>query len=266
MTPTLSILICTINDRINDVADMLLTPRKDVTYIVSFQYTDTMFLNMIPQVLKDRIDVEILPHPTTGLSLNRNTALSACRSELALVADDDTRYTHEQIDLIINTFRDNPDVEIACFKAQFADGTPLKAYPEISFDYKHTPRGYYYSSIELAFRTDTQLPQFDTRFGLGATFLNCGEEEVFLYHAHCAGLNIRYFPYTMATTRTGETTGARFANDKRARRSKGATLIVIHGIVGGLLRIIKTAVKLPENRWRALCDMVDGYKYILQTD
>lgn len=265
-TPELSILICTINDRIADVPDMLLTPRDEVAYIVAFQYTDNMFLSMVPDTLRERPDVEIIPHPSTGLSHNRNTALSACRTALALVADDDTRYTHEQIDTIIRCFRDHPEVDIACFQAVYEDGTALKPYPHHSFDYRHTPRGYYYSSIELAMRTDIQLPQFDPRFGLGAGYLSCGEEDVFLYHSHCAGLTIRYFPHVTATTRTGETTGDRFSTDTRVRRSKGAVLLVIHGLLGGFVRIVKAALMQPHNRWQAFRDMMDGYHYILTTE
>ena len=38
----LSLLICTINDRITGVPEMLLPERPDVEYVVSFQYTDPM--------------------------------------------------------------------------------------------------------------------------------------------------------------------------------------------------------------------------------
>lgn len=266
MGPTLSILICTINDRIKDVAGMLLPERPDVCYIVSFQYTDTMFLQMVPAILRERPDVEVLPHPSVGLSVNRNAALRACRTALGLIADDDTRFTDSQIDSVIRCFNDHPEVDIACFQAIYADGTPLKDYPTYSFNYRDTPRGYYYCSLEIALRTDTELPLFDARFGLGASFLNCGEEEVFLYHASCAGLNIRYFPIVTATTRQGLTTGARFATDVRVRRSKGAVLYVIHGLIGGYLRLCKTAILQPGHRWQAYRDMLDGMKYILRTE
>lgn len=266
MNPILSILICTINDRIKDVPEILLPERPDVAYIVAFQYTDKMFLDMVPAVLNERKDVELIPHPTTGLSRNRNTALSSCHTELAIIADDDTRYTEEQINTIIQTFKDHPEVDIACFQAVYTDGTSMKEYPHHSFDYIHTPRGHYYSSIELALRADTQLPLFDTRFGLGASYLSCGEEEIFLYHSFCAGLNVRYFPYVTATTRIGETTGERFDTDVRVRRSKGAVMLVFHGLVGGFLRIVKIALSLKSNRWGAFCDMMDGYRYILRTE
>lgn len=245
---------------------MLLEERDDVTYIVSFQFTDNMFLDMVPDMLRTRKDVEIISHPTVGLSRNRNTALGACHTALALIADDDAHYTNSQIDTIIRVFDENPSVDVACFQAVYEDGTPLKDYPSYDFPYRQTPRGYYYSSIELALRTDTQLPTFDTRFGLGAPYLSCGEEEVFLYHVQCAGLNVHYFPYVTASTRQGVTTGQRFSTDVRVRRSKGAVLYVVYGLFRGYLRICKTALTQGSHRLQAYRDMMDGLKYIMRTE
>ena len=44
----LDILICTYNERISRIPDMLLPFRPDVSYIVSMQYTDQAFLDHIP--------------------------------------------------------------------------------------------------------------------------------------------------------------------------------------------------------------------------
>lgn len=266
MQPTLSILVCTINDRVQDVPPMLLEPRPDVMYVVSYQYTDVMFLSMVPPVLYDRSDVLFMPHPTTGISTNRNTALKACHTELAIIADDDSRYTNEQLDMVIRTFREHPDVDIACFKVQGRDGRTHKTYPSYTFDYTHMPKGYFFTSFEIALRCDIQLPQFDTRFGLGSTYLACGEEEIFLYQSHCSGLKVQYFPEWLCTYCPGPTTGELFNENPRVRRSKGAVLLIIHGLIGGFLRIIKTAIHQSNNRWRYFCDMMDGYKYILTSE
>lgn len=264
--PSLSILICTINDRIVDVPNILLTPRSDVMYIVAFQYTDNMFLSMVPDVLRERSDINLIPHPSTGLSHNRNTALSACRTEFALIADDDVRYTHEQLDMVIRTFREHPDVDIACFQVRDTMGKSHKPYPQKEFDYAQRPKGYFYSSIEIALRSDVQFPHFDTRLGLGSIYLASGEEDVFLYQSHCSGLRIHYFPHQVATYRPAPTTGELFMKNQRVRRSKGAVLYIVYGIVGGFVRIVKTALLLPNMRWQSFCDMMDGYLYILRTE
>lgn len=264
--PTLSVLICTINDRIVDVPNMLLAPRPDVMYVVAFQYTDSMFLAMIPDTLRERPDVNLIPHPSTGLSHNRNTALAACRTEYALIADDDVRYTNEQLDRVIRTFRENPEVDIATFQVRDTEGRSHKDYPEVEFEYAERPKGYFYSSIEIALRGDVQFPHFDTRLGLGSVYLASGEEEVFLYQSHCSGLRIHYFPYQIATYRPAPTTGELFMENQRVRRSKGAILYIIYGMAGGLVRIMKSALLLPRMRWQSFCDMMDGYRYIFRTE
>ena len=259
----LSVLISTINDRIQSVPKMLLPRHEDICYLVSYQYTLPEFLDEIPAELTTREDVMVLPHPTMGLSVNRNNSLRNCRTELALLADDDTVFSLERLEKIIETFDAHPEVQIACFQAVKADGSPLKNYVDYEFNYEDRPRGTYFSSCEIAMRTDVQLPEFDVRFGLGSEYLSCGEEEIFIHQANKNGLTVRYFPYPICELLVGETTGQRFQLDTRVRRSKGAVLCVMHGFVGGFLRIVKTAMMQKNHRWRAFRDMWDGMKYVL---
>ncbi|MCF0236638.1 MAG: glycosyltransferase [Bacteroidaceae bacterium] len=265
MRTRLSILVCTYNDRIKDVPALLLPPRPDVCYVVSFQFSASMFLDMIPPELKERPDVKLCPLPNTGLSANRNNALRHCETELALIADDDLRYTNAQLDMVIEYFTQHPEVDVACFQAVDFDGTPMKTYPPKSFDYEDRPKGSSFSSWEIAFRADAPLPAFDTRFGLGAVYLCCGEEEIFIHQAHHLGARVRYVPQVLCTVTMRETTGTRFLLDAKVRRSKGAVLYMMHGVLGALLRITKVALQLPSTarRWAAWKDMFDGMRYIL---
>ena len=88
----LDILICTYNERISRIPDMLLPFRPDVSYIVSMQYTDQAFLDHIPDVLRQRPDVRVILLEGKGLSRNRNHCLDASSADIALIADDDCRY------------------------------------------------------------------------------------------------------------------------------------------------------------------------------
>lgn len=279
--PTLSILICTLNDRIRQVENVLLPPRGEVCYIVSFQYSDDIFLSMIPDVLRQRPDVTLLLLPQTGLSANRNNALRHCETPLAIIADDDVRYDDKDISHVIETFEKHPEVDIACFQAFTLAGEPQRPYVDYDFEYSRKPRGTYFCSFEIALRIDQCLPAFDTRFGLGAAYLSCGEEEVFLHQASRYGLHVHYFPAKICTIPNLQTTGRRFFYDKRVRRSKGAVLYMLHSTPMAFLRIIYAAItmSLPDAevmkehfispsgwrlRWMCLKDMLDGFFYIIR--
>ena len=50
------------------------------------------------------------------MSRNRNNCLRHATADLCLIGDDDCRYTHEQLQAVINTFEQNPNVDIATFQ------------------------------------------------------------------------------------------------------------------------------------------------------
>lgn len=264
--PRLSLLICTINDRIAAVPEMLLPQNEQLCYVVSMQYTDDLFLEQIPAELESRSDVRVYPYFGAGLSANRNHALRHCMTELAVIADDDARYTWEDLKAVLALADAHPEIDVFCLQETHPDGTPLRPYAEHPFDYAHQPRGNYFISCELVLRINAELPAFDVRFGLGAPVLGCGEEEVFLYQSHRHGLNIHYFPQHLCTVRAVPTTGTQFLTNRKVRHAKGAVLYTMHGFIGALLRITLTALRLPRSvrRWEMWWDMFLGIRYLLQ--
>ena len=72
---TLDILICSLNKGVVRVQDVLLPPQEGVHYIVSYQYTDERYLDLIPRVLGSRSDVSIYTYKSKGLSANRNLSV-----------------------------------------------------------------------------------------------------------------------------------------------------------------------------------------------
>lgn len=233
-----SILICTLNDRIESVPAMLLRERSDVQYVVSFQYTDDMFLDMIPSMLQEREDVTILLYPSTGLSANRNNSLRHCATPLAIISDDDTRYTDESIDRVLATFERDESLDIL----HFSDG-------------------------RIACRMTAQLPSFDTRFGLGSEYLSCGEEEVFLHQAKTYGQRILHMNEPLDASNPYLGPWLRFGSDKRVRRSWGALQYMKHSTLRAALRIVNKALREGygwRGRWEYLRDLYDGLHYIIR--
>lgn len=217
---------------------MLLAERSDVRYVVSFQYTDDMFLDMVPPVLKEREDVTILPYPSTGLSANRNNSLRHCSTPLAIISDDDTHFSDATLDNILAAFRDDERLDILHF-----------------------------SDDRLACRMTAQLPTFDTRFGLGSKFLSCGEEEVFLHQARTYGLRIHDTGTPLDPSSPNQGPWLRFGTDKRVRRSWGALQYMKHSTASAFIRIIGKSLTEGygwKGRWLFFRDLYDGLRYIIR--
>ncbi len=238
----LDVLICTLNEGITRVPDVLIAPREDVTYVVSMQYTDATMLQLIPQTLREREDVQIVTLAGKGLSRNRNHALQAARGDIALIADDDVRYCHEYFDCIIDTMQCNRDVDVAHFKILSGDGGVVKKYPPTEFRHPHVPRGMYVSSIEIVLRVASVRGKvaFDERFGLGSPHFICGEEDIFLCDAARAGLEIAYFPHYIVE-HPAESTGSRTFTDERVMMARGAVQYYLRGYTAWL-RMFKFAL------------------------
>jgi len=263
----LELLICTLNEGIRRVPDMLLPERNDVRYLVSWQQTGTVQVDLPEALLPEkRGDVRVLTLQGRGLSANRNHALKHATGDILLLADDDARYNHESFDTILRTFSRYPKADFICFRAVDRDGNFIKRYAENPYTYAKRPKGTHISSIEIAFRRQLNLPLFDERFGLGSKYLACGEEEIFLHDAISRGLKIIYLPEIIVETNPN-TTGKRFRTLAAVRRSKGAVLCYLHGPVQAAARCLKYAATLgngvtARQRLHFYKDMLVGIKYI----
>ncbi len=260
----ISILISTKGAGIKNMPALLLEPRPDVCYIISFQYDGEEDLKSIPSIVKQRGDVELITQKGAGLSRSRNFAIEHCHTPYALLADDDVVYKNDYLDEVLSTFEKHPETTIFCFQLLNRHGQPYKNYPGKPFSYRNRPYGYYFTSPEIGFRMHPELPRFNERFGLGSSYLICGEEEVFLYQSYrYKKLNICYFPVVCCRI-TKDGTGRCKNNSPAFFRSKGAVLYVLHGLVGAVLRCTKEALcvqkELPP--LSALRYMLQGLRYI----
>lgn len=262
----LSVCICTLDEGISRVADELLPPCKGVEYVVSWQQTAYNRNTAIPEALAGRTDVHVYSLHGRGLSRNRNHTLERAEGDLLLIADDDERFRPEYLAHIVSSFEANPQMDIGLFRVKDYQGNWLKAYPEMSYDYPHIPVGAYPCSVELVLhrRAIAAGLRFDEHYGLGATYLSAGEEDILLQDARRLGLLIRYIPLCIAET-DANTTGLQFPVSPAVQRSKGAVFYRSYGEIRALWRCAKEALS-----WMVRCGcnpiplfvhMVQGIRY-----
>ena len=227
---SIDVLICSLNKGIVRVDEVMLPPRSDVHYIVSYQYTDERYLDLIPESLSQREDVTLYKYNGQGLSANRNLAMEKSTAELFIYADDDTHFTEETFDIIFETFKQETELDIAFFRASTYTGKLLKSYPENEQMLTAIPIDYIISAIEMVCRREAVQGKirFDERFGLGAKFLTCGEEEIWMEDAVKAGFKMKYFPFKIVETSTLLKKSMIYV-DAGVQRSYGAILYYKYG-------------------------------------
>ena len=227
---TIDILICSLNKGIVKVSDVLLPTREGVRYVVSYQYTDERYLDLIPGELRERPDVVFFQYKGEGLSANRNLAMDKAKADLVIFADDDARFSEASIDLAVRTFDAHPDLDVAFFTASTYTGKHLKNYPTQEREVTEIPKDYSISAIEMVCRRSRvqSVVRFDERFGLGTKFLTCGEDDIWLTDAIRLNLKMRYFPKKLVETSTMLKKSLVYV-DAGVQRSRGAFEYYLHG-------------------------------------
>ena len=168
--PTIEILICTIDNRIDAALRVPIAPLPNVRYLISWQQTNLVALNQQGRVLPEREDIRIHAWKGCGLSANRNEALAQASGDFLLIADDDEILQAYQLEGLATILTDHPQsTDIFLLRMQRPDGSFPKPYPSTPFRYPHCPHGYYPSSWEILIRRSSlpRLPRFDVRFEIG---------------------------------------------------------------------------------------------------
>lgn len=276
----IKILISTLGKRIERVPDILLPPREDVAYIVSWQgEANSKQQETCPQpagaidFLFHRKDVVLSKISGLGLSANRNNAIAESQKiskkegqSLWILADDDIRLRADWLDSLKTLASANEGTDLFVLQAMTPDGKPLHWYPDKPFVYPDVPKGFYFNSMGMVLRSGRQWPAFDARFGLGAPVLKMGEEDIFIRDCHKAGLKISYFPQPIVITEA-TTTSSGYNSDPALQMSKGAVLTLLHGKFWALPRLILTAIRMRKSLpvLPHLRNLLKGRKYILST-
>lgn len=258
---TLDVLICTLNEGILRVKNVLLQPQSGIRYVVSWQQ-DGCDCNVPPELI--RSDVTISTISGRGLSRNRNNAIAQSTADICLIADDDVTYMPDTFRAVINTFEANPNLDIATFRSQ--SKYEQKQFPDYEFNLAKPTKGYYATSFEIAFRRksiDGKL-KFNELLGLGAPVLHAGEESVFMTEAVRRGLNCRFFPITIVT-HDHPTTGVNPIQTPGTLMAQGAYIYIAYRDCTAPLRYVLKAWRMSRSTctgfFRALWYITKGAAY-----
>lgn len=233
-----------------------------VHYWVSWQMHENL---PVPESLASRKDVSVLCTDTIGLSNNRNNLLENAEGDIFLIADDDLRYTSDQVRSVIDVFDENPEIDYASFMFTGADA---KVYPSHVCHLWPVPKNFSQTSFEVAIRNNSRTARlrYNPFFGLGAPVLRSGEDELFLISAIRLGLNCRFFPIII-THHEGLTTGNRKITDNGVLKASGAVIAVQYPFTA-FLRIPLKAYRLHKSGQssflRSLRYMTYGVWYLLR--
>ncbi len=272
MSLKINILICTIDDGIQNLYKMLEPFNEAVEYKISHQYRDEKFMS-IPENLR-RKDVTISQIAGKGLSRNRNNALKMTDGDIAVIADDDVKYLPDSFKIITDTFINDTQLDVACFKIKTPDGeTEFKAYPKVeSVLKKH--RHHYISSIEIAFRVESVKAKnilFDERFGLGSEKIPDAEEIVFIKDCIKSGIKVKFFPEYIVQ-HPFENSGRGTPYSSTRNRVKGAYHARVLGWKAVPVAVAETLVRLPvllinkRNPFVYLYERLNSIRYIFATE
>lgn len=266
---TLDILICSINKGIVRVADLLLPPHDDIHYIISYQYTDERYLELVPSSLAQRTDVMLHAYKGQGLSANRNMAMEKATADFVMFADDDTRISPDVLQTVSSVFGEQSDLDVAFFKASTYTGKSLKNYPEEAFDITELPTDYAISTIEMVCRRSSIKGKlrFDERFGLGTKFLTCGEEDIWMVDALRNNLKMRFFPIKTVETSTMLKKSLIYV-DAGVQRSHGAFNYYLYGKRAWWVCFcfaLKAASERLCHFWPMMRHLSEGIRYMRKT-
>lgn len=203
--------------------------------------------------------LKLINSDTIGLSKSRNIAINNASKDICVICDDDVNYIKGFEEIIINSFKENEEIDILTFQIKTPEGELFKSYN--SKEFKHNTKSILkVSSIEVAFRLksikDNNI-KFDEDFGLGSQYIS-GEENIFLLDCLKGGLKAKYIPKPIAI-HPNESSGQKL--DSLAIYSKGALFFRLFGIKSVILNfifIIKKANLIKISKLQSILNIYKG--------
>ena len=267
----LEVLISTIDSGIEKIGNQLLPMRKDVKYIVSYQYRDEKYLKIPQDLLRE--DVVVSQISGQGLTKSRNNAIRLATADICVIADDDVSYTNGYFDRVLSVYNKENDIDIACFKIFTGENQPeYKDYPPVEMIITNIHE-YSPSSIEITFKLDSIKNRkilFDERFGLGSWLIG-GEEDLFILDSINAGLKIKFFPSYIVQHPFESIVKSLSQYDKHLIHVAGAMDARIRGLISipkafaGTIKFLPDLIKNKTSPIKYFMQRLSAVIYILRT-
>lgn len=244
----IEILICTCNERIEEVEKVLCEHHPQISYFISHQVFDGRDYGLQSNTIRtllERQDVKYKRTNSKGLSKNRNHCLQHSSGDILIFADDDVQYDREKLLKLPSLFSENSELDGITFRISTKSSIPFKQYQ--NYDFVHNWRSIMkVSSIEIAIKRGFILKRrlcFDERFGLGSIYTSA-EENIFLNDAISNGAKIKYIASDIVM-HPPESSGKMWKGSGLVE-AKGALFRRLYGKKGIFLLLIFAIKKWPE--------------------
>lgn len=153
----------------------------------------------INQITKDAINEQndlksknkLISIKEKGLSKSRNRAIQNSDADICVIADDDVKYVDNFQNIIINEYEKNNQYDIICFFVESQGKRKIKKMMTSKICKLQTMR---ICSVQITFKRKSIMQnsmKFNENFGAG-TYINRGEETIFLWKCIENGLKIKY--------------------------------------------------------------------------
>jgi len=231
MSENLYILIATVDERISNLPNVLVSEQSGVFYVITHQVTSLLSKNILKTIreLRERKDViYLLLDDIRGVGKNRNHSLAYVKDGIALICDDDIIFCDNFIENVKHSFVSNPTTDVITFKTLSLSGEDYRVYPDDMV--KHTQKTITgVGSIEIAFKIDVIKKngiRFDDEFGPGSFDYPIGEDYIFMSDVLKKGLKAIFMPIGIVK-HPELSTGLRF--DEKTIYGRGAVFARVFG-------------------------------------
>lgn len=238
----LSILITTMDDRIDHVISNMVPKYSNCEIVISHQITHE---NIQPKLKSDFPNNCVYVYMyDKGLSKNRNNAIKYATGDICVLCDDDLLHLENFDKIIIKAFEENDQFDIMTFNAIDSKNRLINPLPQLKF--RHNSISILrICSMMIAFKNYSikiNNIMFDEKFGLGAQY-GISEENIFLKDCINKGLLLMHYPENIV--KHSDISSGVIWNTNMIKLRRHVFYRMYGKIYGNILYCIFIIIKLP---------------------